>query len=96
LCCRHAGHDPADCACGTEPAPELTPPEPESVESVLVEVFDVLADVCCATVSAWASTATAPDPTTPAAASTAVIMPARRNPRSLAVPGVCWFMSTSL
>jgi hypothetical protein len=64
-----------------------------SLELVLVDVV-VVAFV--ATVSAWASTATAPDPTTPAAASTAVIRPARRNPRSLAVPGVCWFMSTSL
>jgi hypothetical protein len=68
------------------------------VLSVDVLPVDVLVDVdvLFATVSACASTATAPDPTTPAAASIAVIRPALRRPRSLALPGVCWFMSTSL
>jgi hypothetical protein len=63
-------------------------------------LVDVLVDVdvllLFATVSACASTATAPDPTTPATASIAVIRPALRRPRSLAALGVCWSMSTSL
>jgi hypothetical protein len=64
---------------------------------VVVVDVDVLSvvDVLFATVSACATTATMPDPTTPATASIAVIRPALRRPRSLP-PGVCWFMSTSL